>query len=393
MVVGYKVEDANRVSANAGGELDTICDSQRRAVPIPPNEPEAASKLKGNSESMRSVFDMVRRVAPSNVSVLIGGESGTGKTELARLIHSLSPRRSAPFVSLSCASLAESLLETELFGHEKGAFTGAERRRLGRFEQAHQGTLFLDEIGDVSPAIQVKLLNVLQDRVLQRVGGNETVRVDVRIIAATHRDLREYVSQGRFRADLYYRLNVVHLRMPPLRERGNDIPLLAHAFLARFAQQNGKVIWGFTREASDLIARYSWPGNVRELENAIERAVVLCDGDHVSTCHLPACEDRVLDSEESGVRIPGTSLASMERFLIVKTLEAVGGSTTRAAQVLQISVRTLQQRLQQYGLSRGRGRPHSERPHIADVADPGKSGFSFRAAERLEAQAAVPRRK
>ncbi len=311
---------------------------------------------------MRAVFDLVRKIAPSGASVLIGGESGTGKSELARAIHRSSPRSSGPFVSLSCASLAESLLESELFGHEKGAFTGADRRRIGRFEQAHQGTLFLDEIGEISPAIQVKLLNVLQGRELQRVGGNETVRVDVRVIAATNRDLRELVKKGVFRADLFYRLNVVHIEMPPLRERGRDIAVLAQLFLSRMAAQNEKPIRGFTCEAIDSILNYRWPGNVRELENAIERAVVLCEGAYVAPYHLPEWTSPDVTPDRPELEIPGTSIADMERYLIVKTLEAVGGSTARAAEVLQISVRTLQQRLQQYGLARGRGRPRSEPP-------------------------------
>lgn len=336
----------------------------------------------GWSVPMRAVLETVGKVAPSSASILVSGESGTGKTWLARAIHAASARSAGPFVSLSCASLAESLLESELFGHERGAFTGADRRRLGRFEQANHGTLFLDEVGDISPAIQVKLLNVLQSKEFQRVGSNELVRVDVRLIAATHRDLREAMRKGLFRADLYYRLNVVSVEMPPLRERGADVLLLAQHFLECFAAQNQKNIDSFSGDAIDLLMTYAWPGNVRELENAIERAVVLCEGTVLTPAHLSPCKVSPVGKVHPELQIPGTSLASAERYLITRTLEAVGGSTTRAAEVLQISVRTLQHRLQQYGLARGRGRPRNEPSRRADVrGKSSKSGFALQAAQ------------
>src|SRR5579859_3689305 len=232
------------------------------------------SNIIGASPVMQKVFDTVTQVAPSRASILITGESGTGKELIAAAIHEQSPRAKRPFVKLHCAALAETLLESELFGHERGAFTGAVGRREGRFEQADGGTLFLDEIGDISPAIQIKLLRFLQEHEFERVGGNQTVKVDVRVVAATNRNLMERVKQGQFREDLYYRLNVVALEMPSLRERTSDIPLLASFFLDRYARENGKTISGFTDGALERLSKYHWPGNVRELENAVERAVV-----------------------------------------------------------------------------------------------------------------------
>jgi two-component system response regulator HydG len=277
--------------------------------------------------------------------VLITGESGTGKGELARAIHTLSPRASGPFVVLHCAALAESLLESELFGHEKGSFTGAEKRRMGRFEQANNGTLFLDEIGEISPALQVKLLRVLQDRTFERVGGSESIKVDVRLIAATNRDLAQEVRERRFREDLYYRLNVVHVHMPPLRLRGHDALVLAEHFLRKFAEENHSSLEGFTERARARISRHAWPGNVRELENAIERAVVLCDGGSIDEEHLPF-EDA--PDVQAGIRVPGSTMAEIEKHAILATLDAVGGSTARAAEILDISVRTIQYRLHAY---------------------------------------------
>jgi two-component system response regulator HydG len=282
--------------------------------------------------------------------VLITGESGTGKGELARAIHALGARAAKPFVALHCAALAESLLESELFGHEKGSFTGADRRRLGRFEQADGGTLFLDEIGEIAPATQVKLLRVLQERTFERVGGNDSVSVDVRIIAATNKDLTAEVQAGRFREDLYYRLNVVHIEMPPLRLRGSDVIVLAEHFLRKFALDNHKRIEGFTAEARTKLLGHRWPGNVRALENAIERAVVLGEGP------LLAPEDLPIEEPPDGLgslRIPGSTMAEIERYAITKTLESTG-STTRAAEVLDISIRTIQYRLHEYGILKPR---------------------------------------
>ena len=280
----------------------------------------------GASPAMQEVFDVIEQVAPTKASVLITGESGTGKELVAQAIHQNSPRATAPFVKLHCAALAETLLESELFGHEKGAFTGAVGRREGRFKQADGGTLFLDEIGEISPAIQVKLLRFLQERTFERVGGNETVKVDVRIIAATNRDLDAEVAAGKFREDLYYRLNVVNIEMPPLRARPSDLLPLATLFLHRFAKENGKRIDGFADDAVERIGAYRWPGNVRELENVIERAVVLCDGSKLTAKHLPA---GVGASSRASVRIPGSTMDEIERHAILTTLEACGGGRRR----------------------------------------------------------------
>jgi two-component system, NtrC family, response regulator HydG len=307
---------------------------------------EGLQGLVGASPAMQEVYRVARQVASSRATVLITGESGTGKGELARAIHALGTRADRPFVSLHCAALAESLLESELFGHEKGSFTGADRRRLGRFEQANGGTLFLDEVGEIPLSMQVKLLQVLQERKFQRVGGNEEIGVDVRLIAATNRDLAADIHEGRFREDLYYRLNVVHIDMPPLRVRGGDVIALANHFLRRFALENHKRIDGFTDAARTRLVTHRWPGNVRALENAIERAVVLCNGPALDEGDLPF----ETTSENLGaIRIPGSTLADLERYAIMKTLEATG-STAKAADLLDISVRTIQYRLHEYGV-------------------------------------------
>jgi two-component system, NtrC family, response regulator HydG len=300
----------------------------------------------GASGPMQSVYQVAQQVAGSKATVLLTGESGTGKGELARAIHALSPRVKAPFVTLHCAALAESLLETELFGHERGAFTGADRKRVGRFEQAQGGTVFLDEIGEVSPAIQVKLLRVLQERSFERVGSGETIKVDVRLVAATNRDLAQAVREGKFREDLYYRLNVVHIEMPPLRLRGRDSLLLAEHFLKRFVEENHARIKGFTERARHKILQHRWPGNVRELENAIERAVVLCKGHVIDVEDLPF---EGAPDVQGGVRIPGSTMAEIERHAILSTVDAVEGSTSRAAEILDLSVRTVQYRMHTYG--------------------------------------------
>jgi two-component system, NtrC family, response regulator HydG len=315
-------------------------------------EGEGMQGLIGASPVMQRVYRMARQVAPSRATVLITGESGTGKGELARAIHALSPRAERPFVAVHCAALAETLLESELFGHEKGSFTGAERRRAGRFEQANEGTLFLDEIGEIPPATQIKLLTVLQDRTFERVGGNESVKVDVRIVAATNRDLAADVAAGRFREDLYYRLNVVGVEMPALRLRGGDVMVLAEHFLRRFALENHKTIDGFSDRARTRIRSHRWPGNVRELENAIERAVVMCPGDMIDEDHLPHASGQAPGLE--GLALPGSTMADVERYAILKTLDAVDGSTVRAAELLDISVRTIQYRLHEYGVARER---------------------------------------
>ena len=306
------------------------------------------ANIVGQSPEMQTVFKSVEQVAPSRATVLITGESGTGKELIASAIHHNSDRKDRPFVKLHCAALAETLLESELFGHERGAFTGADRRRVGRFEQADGGTLFLDEIGEISPTTQVKLLRVLQEHEFERVGGNQTQKVDVRLVAATNRDLRKMVEQGKFREDLYYRLNVINLHLPPLRQRSDDIPALAMHFLQRFAKEDSKQVQRLDDATLRILRTYPWPGNVRELENVMERAVVLVDGPVVLPRHLPGELITAADEQDDHPKIPGSSLADIERHAILKTLEFVGGSTTRAAQILGISVRKIQYRLHDY---------------------------------------------
>jgi DNA-binding NtrC family response regulator len=309
----------------------------------------APNNIVGSSPPMQRVFEIIEQVAPSRATVLISGESGTGKELVANAIHQRSPRAHGPFVKLHCAALAETLLESELFGHERGAFTGAMARRDGRFSVADGGTLFLDEIGEISPSVQVKLLRFLQEHEFERVGGSQTIRVDVRVIAATNRNLVEEVARGRFREDLFYRLNVVTIEMPGLRERKSDIPSLAKLFLDRYAKDNAKPIEAFTSEAYDLLLAYDWPGNVRELENAIERAVVLCSATQIEPRHLPPSVRPSASQPGGGMPVvPGSTLADIERYAILETLKATGGSTSRAAEVLGISVRTIQYRLHEY---------------------------------------------
>jgi two-component system NtrC family response regulator/two-component system response regulator HydG len=309
--------------------------------------------LVGESPGMLAAFKTVRQVASSNSSVLLLGESGTGKELFAQALHQNSPRRNKPFIKVACGALPETLLESELFGHEKGSFTGALYTRAGRFEAADGGTLFLDEIGDVSPTVQVKLLRFLEEREFERVGGNKTFKVDVRIVAATHRDLRKKLGDETFREDLYYRLNVIEVHIPPLRERGADIPLLAQHFLTKFATANQKKVTRLSDEALALLLRHPWPGNVRELENAIERAVVLTEEGELSAAHFPTLrsvvEAAAADPKASlGVAIPGSTLAALEKEAILRTLEACGGSTSRAAEVLDISPRKIQYKLKEY---------------------------------------------
>jgi DNA-binding NtrC family response regulator len=297
---------------------------------------------------MTDVLKMAEQVASSRATILILGETGTGKELVAELIHRASPRKSKPLVRLNCAALSESLLESELFGHERGAFTGAVGRREGRFEQADGGTLFLDEVSEIPISTQVKLLRVLQERSFERVGGNETVHVDVRIISASNRDLALRVREGAFREDLFYRLNVVNLALPSLRERASDIPELATFFLKRYAQENHKPLEGMSDEALAALVSYGWPGNVRELENVIERAVVLCDAPRIEARHLPP---HLAPSapRDAPPAIPGATIAELERYAILKTLEACRGSTSRAAAVLGVSPRKVQYKLREYG--------------------------------------------
>lgn len=303
--------------------------------------PAAQFGMVGDSPAMRALLNNITLVAPSDATVLIHGESGTGKELVARALHASSARSRRPLVILNCAALNESLLESELFGHEKGAFTGADKRREGRFVEADGGTLFLDEIGDISPLMQVRLLRAIQEREVQRVGSNQTLSVDVRLIAATHRDLAEEVSAGRFRQDLYYRLNVVTIDMPPLRHRREDIPPLARYFLQRYAERNRKAVQGFTPQAMDLLIHYAWPGNIRELENAVERAVVLLTGEYISERELPLAitGTPVADAPHGDDSIQ--PLVEVEKEAILAALERTGGNKTEAARRLGITRKTL----------------------------------------------------
>jgi two-component system NtrC family response regulator len=303
----------------------------------------------GESGRMQEVLSLVRRVAPSDATVLVRGESGTGKELVARAIHAASGRADGPFVAVNCAALPETLLESELFGHEKGAFTGAHAARQGRFEAAHGGTIFLDEIGDLPTHVQVKLLRVLQERRIERLGANRPIAVDVRLVAATHRDLEAMVRAGTFRDDLYYRINVVTITLPPLRDRRDDIPPLLEKFLDRFARANGKTIRGLTREARDVLLRYDYPGNVRELENIVERAVVLARDEIIGIGDLPL---GVKDAEKGGpeARTMPAAVEGLEREMIREALARADGVQTRAADLLGISERVLRYKLRKYGL-------------------------------------------
>jgi DNA-binding NtrC family response regulator len=310
-------------------------------------ERNAFSHIVCSDPKMQAVLELVAQAGPSKASVLIIGESGTGKELVAEAVHLASPRASAPFVRVHCAALSEELLERELFGHERGAFAGAVSDREGRLKQADGGTLFLDEITEISPTIQVKLLHVLQERTFERVGGGEPLKVDVRVIAATHRDLAAEIENGSFREDLFYRLNVVTLNLPPLRERRGDIPALASFFLRRYAAENGKTIETFADDALQMLVEYRWPRNVRELENVVARAVVLANGGRIEKQHLPPS---VVPSalRDGFPAIPGCTIADLERFAILKTLEACGGSTSKAATLLGVSPRKIQYKLHEY---------------------------------------------
>ena len=313
---------------------------------------EGLEGLIGTSPPMQRLYRMARQVAQSKATILIGGESGTGKGELAKAIHVLSGR-GGPFVALHCPALSDSVLESELFGHERGAFTGAEKQRIGRIEQADGGTLFLDEIGDISAATQVKLLRVLQEQTFERVGSNTALKVDVRFIAATNKDLAAEVRERRFREDLFYRLNVVSFEVPPLRLRGNDVVALAEHFVLKFARENQRVIDGLSDEARRKVVTHVWPGNVRELENAMERAVLFTEGNVVEADALPFEQN---PANFEGIRIPGSTMAEVEKYVITKTLDAADGSTARAAEILDVSVRTIQYRLHEYGIPTRRGK-------------------------------------
>ncbi|KPK34152.1 MAG: transcriptional regulator [Nitrospira bacterium SG8_35_1] len=307
----------------------------------------------GRSSVMQELLEMISFVAPTEATVLITGESGTGKELIASALHHNSTRKEGPFVKVNCAALVETLLESELFGHEKGAFTGADRKRDGKFVQADSGTLFLDEIGETSPAMQVKLLRVLQEHELQRIGGQEVIEVDVRLLAATNRILEDEVKAGRFREDLYYRLNVVSLHVPALKERREDIPLLAEHFLKLYGEKNNRNITGITPGCMDILIHYPWPGNVRELENAMERGVILMRGDYLDEESLPI-PIKKWAQEESGDITAGmeglpSSLEEAEKMVILKTLDEVDGNKSEAARRLGITRKTLQSKLAKYG--------------------------------------------
>jgi two-component system NtrC family response regulator len=306
------------------------------------------------SPKMEEVMGLVARVAPSQATVLIRGESGTGKELIANAIHYASPRSGKPWVKVSCAAIPETLLESELFGAEKGAFTGATQRRIGRFEEADAGSIFLDEIGDLSPSTQVKLLRVLQDKEFQRLGSNINLKTNVRVIAATHRNLEEAITNGLFREDLYYRLNVISIALPPLRERREEIPLLVDYFLKKYSEENQKSILDISKEARALLLRYPYPGNVRELENLIERAVILCRGEMITTQDLPfhlkeEKSETLWESSKKGKSLP-ESLEEIERGSILRALHQHQGVQTRAAESLGISERVLRYKMKKYGI-------------------------------------------
>ncbi len=302
----------------------------------------------GESPELHAVFDIIKRAAPTRATVLVLGESGTGKELIAQVIHEESTRRDKPFVKVNCAALSESLLESELFGHEKGSFTGAVGRREGRFELANGGTLFLDEIGDISSGMQVKLLRVLQQHEFERVGGTQTVKTDVRLVAATNKDLEAQVRAGKFREDLFYRLNVVSVTLPPLRQRKADIPLLCTYFIQKYAMEHDKKITGLAPGTLNALLSHNWPGNVRELSNVVERGVVLSHGNILTSDDLAPSNGQSKKESKVGGLLPGAPLNVIEREAILKTLELVGGSTSQAAEVLGISVRKIQYKLKEY---------------------------------------------
>lgn len=322
------------------------------------SEENASTEILGRSPAITSMLSMIRTVAPTEATVLITGESGTGKELVARALHAQSLRKNEPLVTVNCAALAETLLESELFGHEKGAFTGADKRREGRFKQADRGTLFLDEIGEMPIGVQAKLLRALQQGEIQRVGSDRSEHVDVRVIAATNRDLRKEVEERRFREDLYFRLNVISLEVPPLRQRKEDIPLLAAHFLSHYAERNHKNVKGFSAQCMDMLLHYDWPGNVRELQNAVERAVILCTGEYVTGPELPVniarlAAEALPRSTETSSSLAGLPLEEVERRAIEETLRETGDNKSAAARKLGITRATLHKKLRKYGSERG----------------------------------------
>jgi DNA-binding NtrC family response regulator len=306
-------------------------------------------QMVGNAPALRAVYRVIEQAAPTAASVLVYGESGTGKELVAKTIHQLSGRSKNPFIAINCAAIPESLLENEIFGHERGAFTGALDRRSGCFELAHTGTLFLDEISEMSPAIQAKLLRVLQERTVRRLGGQKELPVDVRLIAATNVDPAKAVQQGKLREDLYYRINVIGIAVPPLRERTEDIPLLVENFISEFNAQNGKTVRTVAPDAARLLRRYSWPGNIRELRNVIERAVILTPGDFIEVEHLPSdLSGPPPPSIQTVGLTPGMTVDEAERRLIELTLQHTRDNKTRAAEILGVTVKTLHNKLKRF---------------------------------------------
>lgn len=301
----------------------------------------------GKSSQMQKVFDTIKRVADSKASVLITGESGVGKELISNAIHNLSSRKDKPMIRVHCAALTETLLESELFGHEKGAFSGAVARKRGRFELANGGTIFLDEIGEINQNVQIKLLRVLQDKKFERVGGEETIEVDVRVVAATNKNLLEEIKKGNFREDLYYRLNVVNIEVPPLRERKEDIPLLVAEFIKTFAKENSKQIEGLDNKTRSILYNYDWPGNIRQLKNCIESAVVMCQGNVITVDDLPP--GIVSTNENESIKIPiGIPMEEAEKIIITENLAYFKGNKSKTADVLQIGRKTLHRKLEEF---------------------------------------------
>ncbi len=315
------------------------------------SEKNRIDDIVGNSSRMQDVFEMIHRVVDSNATVLLRGESGTGKTLVAKALHYNSKRKEKPFVVVNCSALPETLLESELFGHEKGAFTGATERKIGRFEHAEGGTLFLDEIGEISPSVQVKLLNVVQERTFQRLGSTKPIECNVRLVAATNRDLEKAVAEKHFREDLYYRLNVFPVYMPPLRERRTDILLIAEFFLEKYARENNKNIRRISTSAIDMLIQYHWPGNVRELQNCIERAVLICDDDSIKGIHLPPT---LQVAETANIDHPLSLTSAVENFekdLIIEGLKKNNGNQTKTASYLDTSLRIINYKIHQYNIN------------------------------------------
>ncbi len=339
----FRMHELRKVVSKALETQEILAENQRLRQAL--EDRSSTGRLIGRSEALLKVINLINQIAPVKSTVLLSGESGVGKELVAEAIHLQSPRRDRPLVKLNCGVLTEGLIESELFGHEKGAFTGAIQQRKGRFELADTGTIFLDEISEIPPATQVKLLRVLQEGEFERVGGSQTLKVDVRVIAATNVDLEAAVAEGRFRKDLYYRLNVIHLAIPPLRDRQEDIPLLALHFLDKFCLENNRAIMGVSPEAMAALKSHYWPGNVRELQNVVERAVALCQGNMIEVSDLPD-EVRQHSPEDDQISIPvGASMEQIERLAITQTLNKTGGDKELTARLLGIGLATLYRRL------------------------------------------------